>query len=89
MVCVQYTVFILQMYSKCVPYCLELRPGHLFLSSNFLPWLLNETGDYTRPAFIYLISIHKSTSYLGVVLSWTLLDVSLSIFYRFKLKGTL
>ena len=32
-----------------------------------LPWLLNETGNYMRPAFIYLISIHESTSYLSVV----------------------
>ena len=27
-------------------------PRHLFLSSNFSPWPLNETGDYTRPVFI-------------------------------------
>ena len=69
-----------------VPCYLELQPGHLFLSSNFLLQLLNETSDYTRPAFIYLISIHKSTSYFGVVPSRTLLDVSLSVFHRFKLK---
>ena len=35
-----------------VPYCFKFWPRHLFLSSNFLPQPLNETGDYTRPAFI-------------------------------------
>ena len=69
-----------------LPYCLELWPGCLFLSSNFLPWLLNETGDYTRPAFMYLISIHESTSYLGVVLS---LMFPSAYFTDSSLKGTL
>ena len=31
---------------------LKLWPGRLFLSSNFSPWLLNKTSDYTRLAFI-------------------------------------
>ena len=35
-----------------VPYCFKFWPGHLFFSSKFLPWPLNETGDYTRPVFI-------------------------------------
>ena len=39
-------------YRLQLPYCLKLWPGHLFLSSNFSPWPLNETGDYTRLAFI-------------------------------------
>ena len=35
-------------------YCIASNydPGCLFLSSNFSPWPLNETGNYTRPAYI-------------------------------------
>ena len=49
----------------CVPlitnllYCLKLWPRRLFLSSNFSPRPLNETGNYTRPAFISLSSESK------------------------------
>ena len=33
-------------------YYLKLWPGYLFISSNFSPQPLNETGNFTRPAFI-------------------------------------
>ena len=35
-----------------IPYCLKLWPERLFFSSNFSPWPLNESGDYTRLVFI-------------------------------------
>ena len=64
----------------CIQVYTVLSRSTAWAFSNSLPWLLNETGNYMRPAFMYL---HKSTSYLDVVLTWTLLDISLSIFHRF------
>ena len=59
---------ILSIVDMHIPYCLELRPGafisfkQLFTPATKRDRRLYETG-------IYLISIHESTSYLGVVLS--------------------
>ena len=77
-------------YVTYLLYCLELRPGRLFLSSNFLPQLLNETGDYTRPAFIYLISITKSQLHTLVLYSPGLSLIFPSAYFTdSSLKGTL
>ena len=40
-------------------YCLKLWPRRLFPSSNFSPRPPNETGNYTRPAFISYSSESK------------------------------
>ena len=42
-----------------LPYCLKLWPRHFFLSSNFSPWPLNKTLDYTKSVFISWSSKQK------------------------------
>ena len=67
----------------------QITAWALISFTQLLSRLLNNTSDYMRLAFIYMISIHESTSYLDVVLSWILLDVFLSIFSQIQAKKEL
>ena len=47
-----WAIYLYVRIHKLTTVLLKLWPGCLFLSSNFSPWLLNKTSDYTRLAFI-------------------------------------
>ena len=66
---IQYMCTHIIMYMHTyIAYFLKLWPGRLFLSSNFSPWPLNKTSNYTRLAFITWSSESKFFGW------WMLMD---------------